>query len=212
MTHPSALSGLYAITDSKLTPSHSIANQVEQALQGGARIIQFRDKSNDQPQRLNTALQLRQLTQQYNALLIINDDVALCQQSQADGVHLGQEDTDIKQARERLGHKKIIGATCHGQLELAHLALDQGADYLAFGRFFPSSTKPDAPLADLSKLADFIMNSPIPSVAIGGITLNNAEPLLQAGFAMVAVVQDVFDRANITQHCQRYQALFAKTH
>lgn len=207
-----ALTGLYAITDNSLTPSSSLLLQVEQCLKGGVSVIQYRDKTNDQDKRRQQAKALRELTRNHGALLIMNDDVELCLWSGADGVHLGQEDTDIEQARETLGHKKIIGATCHGQLELAHLALDQGADYLAFGRFFPSSTKPDAPLADLSKLSDFIMNSPIPSVAIGGITLNNAEPLLQAGFAMVAVVQDVFDRANITQHCQRYQALFAKTH
>ena len=211
MTHPSALSGLYAITDSKLTPSHSIANQVEQALQGGARIIQFRDKSNDQPQRLNTALKLRQLTQQYNALLIINDDVALCQQSQADGVHLGQEDTNLAQARATLGPNAIIGATCHGSLALAQTAMENGATYLAFGRFFASSTKPDALPANLDELKSFVANCPLPTVAIGGINLNNAAPLLAAGFSMLAVVGDVFAAPEIRQQCEQYQRLFTET-
>ncbi len=205
------LKGLYAITDPKLTPAASIVEQVEAALLGGANIIQFRDKSQDDDFRLTTAQALRELTQQHNALLIINDDVELCLRSQADGVHLGQEDTALIQARERLGSKKIIGATCHGSLALAEKAMEDGADYLAFGCFFPSSTKPGAPPAKLSELQHFVQNCPLPTVAIGGINLNNAAPLVQAGFSMLAVVQDVFGTTNsaqIRQQCQQYQPLF----
>lgn len=205
------LSGLYAITDQKLTPASSMVGQVEAALQGGAQLIQFRDKSQNQEQRLNLARQLRGLTRQHQALLIINDDVDLALRCDADGVHLGQEDTDLKEARRQLGADVIIGATCHGSMALAQKAIDDGASYLAFGRFFPSSTKPGAPPANLDSLSAFIQNSPLPTVAIGGITLNNAAPLLKAGFSMLAVVQDVFASADIRQQCQHYQRLFTES-
>lgn len=202
------LRGLYAITDPTLTPPQTLLYQVQLALRGGARIIQYRDKSSPEPLRLHMAQQLRELTRNMGALLIINDDVALCLECDADGVHLGQEDTPVREARQQLGRNKIIGATCHGSEELAKQAMDQGANYLAFGRFFPSRTKPDAKPADLESLRDFIRQCPLPTVAIGGITLNNAGPLLEAGFSMLAVVNDLFDRDDIEQHSQQYKALF----
>ncbi|MFZ5604426.1 MAG: thiamine phosphate synthase, partial [Pseudomonadota bacterium] len=178
------LRGLYAITDPKLTPPQTMVQQVQAALSGGARIIQLRDKSPDRPLRLRLAQQLREVTAQHHALLIINDDADLCRMVQADGVHLGQEDMTLVQARDLLGPDFIIGATCHGSVELAEQARKNGADYLAFGRFFASSTKPDAPPADLTLIGELVRRCPLPTVAIGGITLNNAAPLLEAGFAM----------------------------
>lgn len=210
MKRTEKLRGLYAITDPKLTPPDTLASQVEAALSGGASIIQLRDKSTDPAQRLHLAQQLRQLTAEHDALLIINDDAALCRAVGADGVHLGQEDMALPAARDLLGPDLIIGATCHGSLALAEKAMQEGADYLAFGRFFPSSTKPDAPPADLASIGGFIRQCPLPTVAIGGITLNNAGPLREAGFAMLAVVNDVFGRADIEAQCRRYQALFAR--
>lgn len=208
MTDQCRLRGLYAITDPVLTPPTHLPIQVAAALRGGARIIQLRDKSRNAALRLQLAQQLRERTAQHAALLIINDDVELCRAVQADGVHLGQEDTALAQARDRLGADFIIGATCHGSLALAEKALADGADYLAFGRFFPSTTKPDAPPADLVPISDFVRHCPVPAVAIGGITLNNAAPLLAAGFAMLAVVNDVFGAADIEAQCRRYQQLF----
>ncbi|RLP54287.1 MAG: thiamine phosphate synthase [Ketobacter sp.] len=202
------LRGLYAITDPELTPDHSVLHQVHQAIKGGARIIQFRDKSSPDGLRLQIALQLRALTREYNCLLIINDDLELCLQSNADGVHLGQEDTPVEVARQQLGRSKIIGATCHGSVDLAHSAMDKGANYLAFGRFFPSQTKPDAVPAQLSSVQDFVYNCPLPTVAIGGITLNNAAPLITAGFSMLAVIQDIFGRDDTEEQCRQYRALF----
>lgn len=205
------LQGLYAITDPVLTPTSTLLTQVEATLLGGTRVIQFRDKSQDHELRLQTARQLRTLTQQHSALLIINDDVALCQQCGADGIHLGQGDTKLQKARQQLGSHFIIGATCHGSIELADNALQQGADYLAFGRFFASNTKPNAQPAKLEQVQEFIQQCPVPTVAIGGITLNNAAPLLEAGFDMLAVVQDVFSHPSISKQCQRFQALFSQT-
>ena len=203
-----ALRGLYAITDPSLTPPETLPNQVEAALQGGARIIQLRDKSGDAAQRLALATNLRELTRRHGALLIINDDVETCLRAEADGVHLGQDDMALAAARAALGPDFIIGATCHGSLELGRQALEQGADYLAFGRFFPSRTKPDAPPASLQDIADFIDHSPVPAVAIGGITLNNAAPLIEAGFAMLAVVNDVLGHQDIEGQCRRFCKFF----
>lgn len=202
------LHGLYAITDPVLTPPVTLLHQAQLALRGGARIVQYRDKHSPPAQRLHQARQLRELTRVMGALLIINDDVNLCLAVDADGVHLGREDTDLIQARQQLGRSKIIGATCHGSEELAIQALDQGANYLAFGRFFPSRTKPDALPADLDKLRSFLSRCPVPTVAIGGITLNNAAPLLEAGFSMLAVINDLFDRDDTEQQCRHYSTLF----
>lgn len=203
-----ALRGLYAITDPVLTPPSTLIAQVAAALRGGARIIQLRDKSNDFEQRLQLARRLRDLTREHDSILIINDDVEICLEAEADGVHLGQDDMSLSMARAALGPDFIIGATCHGSLELAQQALEESADYLAFGRFFPSRTKPDAPPAALPEIADFIARCPVPAVAIGGITLNNAAPLLDAGFAMLAVVNDVFGHQDIEGQCRRYSQLF----
>ena len=203
-----ALRGLYAITDPVLTPPTTLVSQVAAALRGGARIIQLRDKSNDFEQRLQLARRLRDLTREHGAIVIINDDVEICQEAEADGVHLGQDDMSLSMARAALGPDFIIGATCHGSLELAQQALEESADYLAFGRFFPSRTKPDAPPAALQEIADFIARCPVPAVAIGGITLNNAAPLLDAGFAMLAVVNDVFGHQDIEGQCRQYSQLF----
>lgn len=203
-----SLTGLYVITDPQLTPSNSLLHQVHQAIKGGARIIQYRDKSSPAGLRLQLAQQLRALTLEYNRLLIINDDIELCLQCNADGVHLGQEDTPLEIARQQLGRGKIVGATCHGSIDLAHQAMDRGANYLAFGRFFPSQTKPDAQPAELAYLEEFIARCPLPTVAIGGITLNNAAPLLGAGFNMLAVIQDVFGQDDIELQCRHYQSLF----
>ncbi len=202
------LRGLYAITDPQLTPASTLLHQVQSALLGGARIIQYRDKTSPAPQRRQIAQQLRALTRDMGALLIINDDVDLCLECDADGVHLGQEDTPLTQARQQLGRGKIIGATCHGSEQLAIEAMDQGANYLAFGRFFPSQTKPDAKPADLEQLRAFIQACPLPTVAIGGITLNNAAALVEAGFSMLAVINDLFDREDTEQHCRQYHTLF----
>ncbi len=206
------LTGLYAITDANDTdPSHLVA-AVDQALSGGASIIQYRDKSpataEHQQRREITANRLRSLTQQHHALLIINDDIALAQHSNADGVHLGQHDSDIAEARKRLGADAIIGVSCYNRFSLAQQAIDNGADYIAFGRFFPSRTKPDAALAKLELLQQAKYAFTVPIVAIGGITANNGGTLITAGADMLAVVDDLFGKTNIASAAHRYQSLF----
>ena len=200
--------GVYVITDSALLQGRLVAS-VEAALQGGAQIVQYRDKSVDNSKRLYEAQQLKSLCSRYQIPLLINDDIELALAVGA-GVHLGQSDGSIALARQRLGQEAIIGATCHNSLEFAQQAAQQGASYLAFGAFYPSSTKPLAQLAQLDTLtqAKHLFNLPI--VAIGGINLDNARPLIDAGADYLAVISDIFalPTANICQQAEAYLRLF----
>jgi thiamine-phosphate pyrophosphorylase len=202
------LRGLYAITDSQLCTSEKLQNQVREALLGGARIIQYRDKKGDHQQRLADATALRRLCSEFNALLIINDDVELAKQTGADGVHLGRDDASMASARTELGEKAIIGVSCYNQLKLAHQAAAAGADYLAFGRFFPSTTKPEAVQADIGLLTDSKQQLQLPLVAIGGITPENGAPLIAAGADMLAVIHGVFGQPDVQAASHRLCRLF----
>ena len=206
------LTGLYAITDATQTNQQQLINDVEQALLGGARIVQYRDKTTQHEQRSNTARLLRKLTRQHNALFIINDDITLANDSHADGVHLGQDDLSISTARAQLGSTAIIGVSCYNDFPLAKQASDNGADYIAFGRFFPSRTKPDAIQASLETLQKAKRELDIPIAAIGGITTENADILINAGVDMLAVVDDIFSRTDIKATTLHYQKLFTKKH
>lgn len=197
--------GLYAITDPSLTPADRLLNACEAALRGGARLLQYRDKPASPPEREQRALRLRELCERYGALFIVNDDPLLAIRVGAHGVHLGKDDLSIAEARAALGREVIIGATCHGDIERAHAAVQAGADYVAFGRFYPSRTKPQAPPAEPGILS---LPLPVPKVAIGGITLDNARPLINAGAAAVAVIHGLFGSDNIEDTARRFAALF----
>jgi thiamine-phosphate pyrophosphorylase len=201
------LSGLYAITDDSLLHGRLDA-AVEAALQGGCRIIQYRSKLADVTRQQEEAVTLLRLCKRYGALLLINDNVELARSTGAHGVHLGQDDMPITEARALLGKGAVIGITCHNSLPLALQAERDGADYVAFGRFFPSGTKASAPPADLQILEDARNTLRIPLVAIGGITLDNAPAILEAGADMLAVVGDVFNAADITNRVRAYCELF----
>lgn len=203
-----SLRGLYVITDEKLILPIRLAESVEQALRGGARIIQYRDKSDDHAKRLHQASKLKMLCEKYQATLIINDDVELALQIDADGVHIGKHDASLAATRKQLGDNKIIGVSCYNNLELALDTEKHGADYIAFGSFFSSATKPEAIRADKALLIRAKQTLNIPVCAIGGITLQNAASLLQAGADMVAVITDVLGAKNIYDHCTQFSALF----
>ncbi len=217
------LRGLYFITGANTegssadSPSKdgsvkdSITDKVAAALQGGCRLIQFRAKHLPNHQRMQQAAELMELCREYGASLLINDDIKLAKIIGANGVHLGQQDSSIREARSALGNKAMIGITCHNSLELAHKAEQQGADYVAFGRFFPSRTKPDAPPAELTTLQQAKQQLSIPIVAIGGITLDNARLVIDQGADMVAVIHDLFglgDTATIAERARAYCHLF----
>ncbi len=203
------LHGLYGITDSTLMPNlESMLSQVEAALRGGCGIIQYRDKSTDPERRLQQASALLELCHRYNSLLLINDDIALAKAVGADGVHLGQGDGNHADARSELGTDAIIGITCHDSLQLARDACACNADYVAFGAFFVSQTKPDAKPAPMHLLHDAKQNLPVPVVAIGGITVDNAHQIIDAGADMLAVVNSLFSAEDITARAKDFQQLF----
>ena len=202
------LHGLYVITDPILCSNDLIRN-VEQAILGGAQVIQYRNKNKSisKAQQHAEAAALQSLCSKHGRIFIINDDITLALEINADGVHLGQTDSDIISARKRLGDK-IIGITCHSDLNAAISAQQQTADYVAFGRFYPSKTKPDAPPADIEILQQAKSQLHIPIVAIGGISVENARTLINAGADMLAVIHAVFARDNIQQAAAEFKKLF----
>ena len=204
----SSLRGLYAITDAALQAPEQLVRRVQQAIEGGAVLIQYRDKSNNQSLRQQQARSLVELCNVRGATLIINDDTALAASVGAHGVHLGSDDTAIGEAREQLGDAAIIGISCYNQWPLAQQATEAGANYIAFGRFFASHTKPDAVQADLTLLKRAHCELDIPVAAIGGITSSNAGALIDAGADLLAVVHDVFAADDVCAAAQRYQTLF----
>ncbi|VAX07855.1 Thiamin-phosphate pyrophosphorylase [hydrothermal vent metagenome] len=205
---PTQITGLYAITDQELAQRDGLNHQVEAAIQGGARIIQYRDKGNNQARRISEATQLLTICRTHGVLLIINDDLELAYHIGADGIHLGRDDTAVEQARQRLGPSTIIGVSCYNELQCAHDAQAAGADYAAFGRFFASTTKPNAIQADIGLLQQARKALQIPIVAIGGITPENGSQLVQAGADMLAVIQGIFAQPDIRLACHEFSKLF----
>lgn len=203
------LRGLYGITDSQLMPDdESLLRQVEAALRGGMKLLQYRDKSSDQSKRIRQSRLLLTLCHQYAVPLLINDDYQLAAKIGADGVHLGRSDGAIATARALLGDSAIIGSTCHGSLTFAKEAADAGADYLAFGACFPSTTKPNAETISLSTLQAASQQFQLPVVAIGGIRVDNAAHTLTAGADMLAVVQQLFGAPSVYSTARQFSMLF----
>lgn len=205
------LRGLYAITDSQLLADGRLLPYVEAALRGGARLLQYRDKSGDAARRLREAEALAELCLRHGARLIINDDLELATRLGV-GLHLGQEDGSLSAARALLGREAIIGATCHARLELAEQARRDGASYLAFGRFFNSQTKPGAPAATPELLDEARTRFRLPLVAIGGVTLDNAPELIARGASLVAVIHALFaapNAAEVERRAHAFSQLFA---
>jgi thiamine-phosphate pyrophosphorylase len=210
MTHRGRLRGLYVITPENPGAAAWMAH-VCAALRGGARILQYRDKSGDAARQRETALSLRAATRECGALFIVNDSVPLALAVDADGVHLGGGDGDLLAAREALGRDKLLGASCYADFGRARAAVRAGADYVAFGAVFASPTKPHAVCADLGLFGRCRDELGIPACAIGGITRENAASVVAAGADMLAVISDVFgagDAAAITARVRAYQTLF----
>jgi thiamine-phosphate pyrophosphorylase len=209
MKQKPAIKGLYAITPDELnTPE--LLRKVRLVLQGGARVLQCRNKTADAALRLQQAQALRLLTREFAATFIVNDDAQLAAQVDADGVHLGGEDGSVAAARALLGETKIIGVSCYNRAPLAAEAVRAGADYVAFGAFFPSSVKPEAVRAEPELLAWARRELAVPLVAIGGITQANGAALVQAGADALAVISAVFDAADIRSAAQEFSTLISK--
>lgn len=203
-----AISGLYAVTpDGDDTPALIAA--VETALAGGARLLQYRNKSADPALRLTQARALLALCRKYRASFIVNDHLDLALAVNADGLHLGADDGSLAAARAQLGPARLLGASCYDRLELALEAERLGADYVAFGSFFTSSVKPGAVRAPLTLLREAKRRLSVPVVAIGGITLENAPRLIAAGADGVAVISALFGADDVELAARRFSALFA---
>jgi thiamine-phosphate pyrophosphorylase len=201
------LRGLYAITMQSCDTDTLVAS-VQQALQGGVRLIQYRDKSTDTAKRRQQAGALKELCHAQGALLLINDDIELAAYSAADGVHIGQEDGTLDNARTCLGKHAIIGVSCYNRLDIALQAANSGADYVAFGSFYPSATKPTAVCASLDLLSKARAQLNLPICAIGGITPANAAPLIATGADMIAVIHGIFGQTHPCAAAQAYANLF----
>ncbi len=201
---------LYAITDRAwLKEGETVAMQVRLAIEGGATIIQMREKHSDFDEKLRLATELKAVCSQYGIPLIINDSVEIARLSGADGVHLGQGDTDISEARKILGEGKIIGATAHNKEE-AVKAFEAGADYLGAGAVFPTGTKSDTVPLSFDELKRICSAVEIPVAAIGGINAENITKLEGTGISGAAVVSAVFAQEDIRLAAENLRRLTDK--
>jgi thiamine-phosphate pyrophosphorylase len=201
------INGLYAITP-ETGDTVQLLRDVEAALRGGASVLQYRVKKLAPNLKANQAQALQTLCKKYRVPLIINDDAELAKSMSASGVHIGSQDMAAGEARQSLLSGMLIGVSCYDQLPLAIAAEENGADYVAFGSFFPSTTKPNAvrPSLDLLREAKRIISCPI--VAIGGITLQNAPSLIDAGADAVAVITALFNADDIEATATQFASLF----
>jgi len=206
-TDSSVLSGLYAVTPDGL-PTEILVERSRQVLSGGARILQYRNKQVDATLKAEQAYALRNLTWEYAATFIINDDPDLAALCKADGVHLGKDDGSIAKAR-LVFPSGLIGVSCYDSLERAQHAYQEGADHLAFGAMSVSTTKPHACRAPLSLLHE-AKKLGLPLVAIGGISLDNASRILEAGADALAVISALFDDPDPFSAAQQFSALFER--
>jgi thiamine-phosphate pyrophosphorylase len=205
MPHPlPAKNGLYAITDS---PRDDLIDACAAAIDGGAVLLQYRDKTADAARRLREARELAALCARHGVPLIVNDDIELAAESGAAGVHLGEDDASIEVARARLGANAIIGVSCYDSLDRGRRLASAGADYLAFGAFFPSPTKPVARRATPALLRD-AKPLGVPLVAIGGITPENGAALIDAGANYLAVISAVFGARDVLAAARSFAVLF----
>ncbi len=202
------VSGLYAIADGAWLEEKDFVAAVRAAIDGGARLIQYRDKAAARDARERIAGLLAALCRERGVPLIVNDDVDLAARAGADGVHLGRDDAGPGRARAVLGPRAIVGVSCYNELDRALAAQRAGADYVAFGRFFPSHTKPQAVPATPELLRQARAALHIPIVAIGGITPDNGGSLIAAGADALAVSEGVFNQPDIRAAAARYASLF----
>ncbi len=212
MPYPFPGRGLYVIADAVCDK-----RAVSEAIAGGAVVVQYRDKSKPSAERRRQAAVLRRACHRLGVPFIVNDDPELARRVGADGVHLGRSDIPYAVAREILGPAAIIGVSCYDDLEQACEAAAAGADYVAFGSFYPSASKPDANPAEPAVLGQARRRLSIPLVAIGGITPDNGSRLIGAGADLLAVIRGVFGsgdhrEADPKAAARRYAGLFEAKH
>ena len=203
------ISGLYAITPDT-DDTAALLEKVEAALSGGARLLQYRNKTASAALRLTQGRALLALCWKFQAPLIINDHLDLALALDAPGLHVGGEDGSVSEARRRLGPDKILGVSCYGRLDNAHHAVEAGATYVAFGGFYPSQVKPGNARNPVSLLSEAKRALKVPVVAIGGITLANAPALIDAGADSIAVISALFTEPDIRGAARNFSNLFRR--
>ena len=204
------LCGLYAITDTKLIPRDQFAETVEAAVRGGATMVQLREKDTAPEEFIRLGRELLAVTRRYGALLIINDHPTIAKEIGADGVHVGREDPPVAEARAVLGPEAIIGASCYGEVTRAVAAEHEGADYVAFGTPFPSPTKAKRTDISLGIFQEVKRQVHVPVFAIGGITVDNARQVIDAGADGLAVVSGVFAASDVEAAARALAQLFER--
>ena len=200
--------GLYVITDASIANPDLLYRQVSEAIDGGASLVQFRHKTDDQSLYLALAEAVVESCQQQGIPCLINDNAHIVKALGADGAHLGQTDGSLSEARKALGIEAILGRTCHDSRQLMEEAVADGATYCAFGRLFESDTKPSASGLSLNQLGILVDQCPLPAVAIGGITADNARHVLDTGVSMLAVSGAVFRTKDIGEATRRLAEFF----
>ncbi len=203
------IAGLYAVTPD-VADTDVLSRKVAAALAGGAQVVQYRNKTGSAALRREQASRLHALCRQHGVPLVINDDVALALALGAEGLHLGMDDGPVADARARIGERMMLGISCYDSLARAQAAVDEGADYVAFGAAFPSRVKPDAVRASVELYSRARARYRVPIVAIGGITLENAPALIAAGVDAIAVISALFDAPDIEQAASSFTALFSR--
>jgi len=198
----SPIQGLYAITDPGLIPDAQLLDRILSAIKGGIDVLQYRNKQATAETQLKQAALLQEICRQHNICFIINDDPQLARKVHADGVHLGQQDSSLRNTREFLGASFLIGVSCYNQLDLALSAQHNGADYVAFGRFFSSRTKPNAVPAQRELIQQARQHIHLPLVAIGGINHTNIHYFSSSPPDAYAVIDGIFGTADIQANCQ----------
>ena len=197
---------LYAVTDRQWLKNKSLPEAVEEAIKGGVTFVQLREKNTDYEGMKKIAIEVKAVTDRYNIPFVINDNVMLCKEIDADGVHVGADDMSVSEARKILGNDKIIGGTAR-TLERAIQAYNEGADYLGIGAVFTTTTK-EGTTHMTKDLANKINSAvPIPTVAIGGINSENVSSLKGYGVSGIAVVSAIFAQENITDACIKLKKL-----
>jgi len=201
------IKGLYAITPD-MTDLNTLIQKTQSAIEGGAFMVQYRSKIQDRAVKMQQCAAILRLCREYDVPCIVNDDVEMCRVLKADGVHLGENDDNIAEVRRILGEDAIIGSSCYDQLDRAKQAQKEGASYVAFGAVFPTPTKPNAPRATLELLREAKSEIEIPIVAIGGITVNNAHDVIEAGVDAIAVITSLYESNSIKETAETFLKMF----
>lgn len=206
MLNKELLLGLYVLTDATLTPEETMLEQIERVLKSGVKVIQYRDKDASDEEAEKQCLRLQALCDYYEAVFIIDDRLELAHRINADGLHIGEDDVTYEEARALLGDHKIIGISCYGDIERAQKYANLGADYVAFGSFFPSLTKPHAKVVDPEVLKAAKEKLSVPICAIGGISEENIHLLSRYNIAMYSLISAVYKGDAIEENLQKLQA------